>query len=113
MRSIAESFNTNGSGFHSNEAKVVQIKSMDVARQADGAKFGELRIFFDVASWDTEKDGLIYTDKQFLADAKDYLTRAGYDASELHYSEYGMQGDDFVSFDVDGKFLATWNAPRR
>jgi hypothetical protein len=110
MRSIEAEFETGGNGLWSIMAKPVTIKGMTIPKvrvDANG-KYAELRIYFDTQTWDTAKDGLIYTDKKFLAEAKEYLTRAGYDVSDLTYSEQGKQGDDFVSFDVGDNFIASW-----
>jgi len=55
------------------------------------------------------KDGLIYTDGQFAEDLANFLVAHGLDAG-ASYSEQGMQGDDYVSLDVEGKFIASWEA---
>jgi hypothetical protein len=64
-----------------------------------------LRVHFDTASWDTYTDGLIYTDKQFMTELRELLTAQGFDASDVSYSEQGMQGDDYVSCDVGECFI--------
>lgn len=71
--------------------------------------YGELMVKFDLETWNTDKHGYIYTDDGFIAELKDFLTRAQYDVSDLGYSEQGMQGDDYVSLDVGPKFIASWN----
>ena len=71
--------------------------------------FGELQVSFDPATWNPDEDGLIYTDKLFLKELADELVALGFSpeaAADVSYSEQGMQGDDFVSCDVGGKFLA-------
>jgi hypothetical protein len=67
--------------------------------------FGELCVHFNTATWDTATDGLIYTDKQFMRELKELLTVQGYDASDVSYSEQGMQGDTYVSCDVGECFI--------
>jgi hypothetical protein len=51
---------------------------------------------------------LIYTDSLFLASLKRILAEQGFDASDVTYSEQGMQGTDYVSLDVGPKFLTSW-----
>jgi hypothetical protein len=65
--------------------------------------FGELRVYFDTDTWDVENDGLIYTDPAFLT-----AIRFAFDSNDIHYSEHGMQGDGFVSFDVGLEFLSQY-----
>jgi len=66
----------------------------------DELDFGELRVYFNTATWDVDKDGLIYTDSLFLEELCGLLTSMGIDASDVSYSEQGMQGDNYVSCDV-------------
>jgi hypothetical protein len=64
------------------------------------------------AAWktlDCDTDGLIYTDGQFMEDLVRFLASQGL-ALDVSYSEQGMQGDDYVSCDVAGKFIASWEA---
>ena len=100
--------NTNGTGYWSTVAKAVEITDMRLGYVADDKEFGELRVYFNTATWDVETDGLIYTDKQFKAELNVFLTAHGLDVAE--YSEQGMQGDNYVSLDVDADFIARWEA---
>jgi hypothetical protein len=70
--------------------------------------FGELRVYFNTATWDVNKQGLIYTDKQFMRELKELLTTMGFDAGDVSYSEQGMQGDTYVSCDVGERFINTF-----
>ena len=81
-----------------------------LVRPFDNADFGELRVFFDPKAWDVYERGLIYTDTLFLLELREHLKLFGVDVSNLDYSEQGMQGDDYVSLDVDNKFIASWKA---
>lgn len=112
MREITETLNTNGTGLWSEEVREVTVTALSLLEFSLHEVFGELRVKFDIATWDPEKHGLIYTDKGFLEELKDLLTRAQYDVSEIEYSEAGMQGDDYVSLDVGPKFIASWNATK-
>jgi len=71
---------------------------------------GELRVFFDTATWVIRNDGVIYTDQTFLAGLRSYLgTLVPQEAaSDIGYSERGMQGIDFVSLDVGPAFIQGW-----
>jgi hypothetical protein len=101
-------FNTDGSGYWSNKAKGVEIVDMRLGYVSDEKDFGELCVYFN-DTWDTQKDGLIYTDKLFLFQLQMFLEEHGLSAN-VEYSEQGMQGDDYVSLDVGGEFIANWEA---
>lgn len=101
-------FNTNGKGYWSNVAKAVRIVDMRLGYVSDEKDFGELCVYFNTQDWDVEKDGLIYTDKQFAQELNAFLTAQGLATAD--YSEQGMQGDNYVSLDVDADFIAKWDA---
>jgi hypothetical protein len=108
MYKISAKLRTNGRGYWSNKRKAVEITGLQLSYTNDELDFGELRVFFNTASWDTNKDGLIYTDKQFMTELVDLLTAKGFDASDVSYSEQGMQGDTYVSCDVGECFINTF-----
>jgi len=108
MYKVTATLNTNGNGYWSNKAKAVDITHLQLAYTNDELDFGELRVRFNTATWDTAKDGLIYTDKQFMRELKELLTVQGFDASDVSYSEQGMQGDTYVSCDVGECFINTF-----
>lgn len=99
-------FETNGLGYWSNVATEVEIEDMRVAYVSDDKEFGELRVYFATSDWDVNKHGLIYTDKLFMQQLNSFLIEQGLCA--VSYSEQGMQGDNFVSCDVEGEFLRLW-----
>lgn len=101
-------FNTAGNGYWSSKAKAVEIVDMQLGYVSDEKDFGELRVYFNQATWDTKVDGLIYTDRLFRTELNAFLIAQGLAAAE--YSEQGMQGNGYVSLDVGGKFLAAWEA---
>jgi hypothetical protein len=101
-------FNTDGSGYWSNKAKSVEIVDMRLSYVNDEKDFGELCVYFN-DTWDNDADGLIYTDKAFLEDLKAFLLEHGL-SDVVDYSEQGMQGDDYVSLDVEDDFIALWEA---
>lgn len=98
-----ETITTSGDGLWSDVQKTVILNRMEVDQHSPS--FGELRVYFDTNSWNVDRDGLIYTDKAFLEGIKDLLNNKGYDTSKIDYSEQGMQGNDYVSFDVGESFL--------
>ena len=108
MYKVTATLNTNGNGYWSNKRKAVEITHLQLAYTNDELNFGELRVRFNTATWDTAKDGLIYTDKQFMRELKELLTVQGFDASDVSYSEQGMQGDTYVSCDVGQCFINTF-----
>jgi len=101
-------FSTGGDGLWSNKQTTVRIKDMQLGYVADDKDFGELCVFFDTATWDVNTDGLIYTDELFLIELNEFLFAHG--LGNATYSEQGMQGDDYVSLDVEGDFIAKWEA---
>ena len=100
--------NTNGHGYWSNKAKAVEIVDMRVAYVSDDKEFGELRVYFNTATWDVDTDGLIYTDKQFRKELNTFLVTQG--LATVNYSEQGMQGDNYVSCDVEADFITAWES---
>ena len=108
MYKVNATLNTNGNGYWSNKRKAVEITGLQLSYTNDELDFGELRVFFNTNTWDTHKDGLIYTDKQFMRELKELLTVQGFDASDVSYSEQGMQGDTYVSCDVGECFINTF-----
>ena len=108
MYKINATLNTNGNGYWSSTKAAVEITGLQLAYTNDELDFGELRVRFNTATWDTSKLGLIYTDKQFMRELKELLTAKGFDASDVSYSEQGMQGNTYVSCDVGQCFINTF-----
>ena len=108
MIKVNATLNTNGKGYWSRTAKPVEVTGLQLSYINDELDFGELRVRFAAASWDVNKLGLIYTDKLFMTELKALLTSMGFDASDVDYSEQGMQGDTYVSCDVGELFINTF-----
>ena len=108
MYKISATLRTAGDGYWSNKAKTVEITGLQLGYTNDELDFGELRVFFNTNTWDTYKDGLIYTDTLFLEELCLMLDNLGVDASDVSYSEQGMQGDTYVSCDVGECFINTF-----
>jgi hypothetical protein len=109
MRKVKAILSTNGSGYWSEVAKDVKVIGYDLAYVDEDNEFGELRVYFDTKTWDCNEDGLIYTDRKFKAQLMDLMTRLGFDGEDIDYSEQGMQGSNFVSFDVCESFIKSYN----
>lgn len=97
--------NTNGFGYWNCIAKPVTCTAIEIGYCNTEKDFAELRVYFNTATWDVTKDGLIYTDTLFLSELKAALSMATFDSSGISYSEQGMQGYDYVSLDVDKAFI--------
>ncbi len=103
-------FSTCGDGYWSDVAKPVQITDMRVAYVNDEKDFGELRVYFNTKFWNVNEDGLIYTDRNFLAELREFLNTHNLAGADVVYSEQGMQGSNYVSLDVGKAFLDAWDA---
>ena len=104
--------NTNGNGLWTDVERAVRIVDMVLDKgteyEDDKTIFGEFRVYFDVETWDTAEDGLIYTDKGFLRELREFLNAHGLPGDDVCYSEQGMQGDDYVSCDAGTEFYTAW-----
>ena len=109
MRKVSATLSTNGCGYWSEVAKDVKVIGYDVPYISDEKDFGELRVYFHTKTWDVYTDGLIYTDRQFERELKALMTQLGFDGEDISYSEQGMQGDNYVSFDVCEDFVKSYN----
>ena len=110
MITFNRNINTNGKGYWSNQAALVRCVGAALAYENDEGDFGELRIYFDTASWNVKKNGDIYTDPQFLKELREHLTNSKLAGSDVDYSESGMQGDTYVSLDVGENFIASYSS---
>jgi len=103
---------TNGDGYWSECAKPVGVTELALGYVDDENEYGELLVHFNTDTWRPDRDGLIYTDLGFMDGLHNYLTSIGLDASDVYYSEQGMQGDNYVSLDIGPAFIASWNAKK-
>jgi hypothetical protein len=108
-------FNTSGDGYWSSvinaHVRVTDMKIGYIDDELDDegrCTFGELRVYFDTATWDVDEMGLIYTDSLFLKQLREFLDEHGLPGNDVSYSEQGMQGDDYVSLDVGQLFMTSW-----
>ena len=108
MYKVTAKLNTAGDGYWSRKQTAVEVTKLMLAYTNDELDFGELRVYFNTKTWDVNKDGLVYTDSQFMTELCALLTQLGFDASDVSYSEQGMQGDNYVSCDVGECFINTF-----
>jgi len=108
MFKVNATCNTAGDGYWSNKQRAVEITRLQLSYTNDELDFGELCVYFNTKTWDVNKDGLIYTDSLFLEELRELLADLGFDASDVEYSEQGMQGDNYVSCDVGEAFINTY-----
>lgn len=105
---------TDGRGYWSKAVKTVPINRVRLAYIDEDGTFGELRAYFDPQDWDTDADGLIYTDmmwKHSFLTCMENTMGFGPDAIlDVSYSEMGMQGNNYVSMDVGPQFILECNA---
>jgi hypothetical protein len=107
---------TNGRGYWSTVSGCVKISRVRLAYLDDELDFGELRAYFDPREWDTNKDGLIYTDPTWIESFRNCMATMGFSETALQdidYSEAGMQGGNYVSMDVGGNFVRECEALHR
>lgn len=110
--------NSAGNGLWSSEERKVnhtKAKLRVYCYDIDSSKFkinknnsNELKIFFTKKDWDVEKFGLIYTDKRWIRELREYLKSLGFSkkaSNSVDYTEQGMQGDNYVSLDVGNVFV--------
>ena len=108
FRPSIATLHTDGSGYYTCLKQALSITELTVPYINDEGDFGELRVHFNTATWRPDIDGLIYTDKLFKQELQEWLTSIGLAGKDVSYSEQGMQGDNYVSCDVGGEFLASW-----
>jgi len=109
VQKLALVINTDGMGLWSSECRAVNILGATVSKTVeDDEVWGELRVIFDIYDWDINKHGLIYTDKRAQSELKAHFNSIKLDTSDMGYSEQGMQGSNFISFDVGKAFIDSW-----
>jgi len=83
------------------------VVSMSINYCSDEYNHGELQVVFDDKLWIVEEHGLIYTDDTAEEGIRSMLLDLGI-TGHVNYSEQGMQGQDYISLDVDADFLASY-----
>jgi hypothetical protein len=102
-------FHTDGRGLWSDESRAIRIVDMRLwIDDPEWTDFGELKVYFDLKSWNIDKHGLIYTDDRFERELRKFLNLHGLPGKDVCYSEQGMQGYDYVSLDAGPAFIKAW-----
>lgn len=106
MIPVNHTISTDGTGLWSTKIADVRIIGFDfdVLDEPGSEAIGELRMYFDPSTWNPRSDGFIYTDEGFIKGVEDYFCAFGLPADHIFYSEHGMQGENFVSFDITTNF---------
>lgn len=111
MIKVSAYLHTDGSGLWSEVARKVHVTGLKLAYVNDDETFGELRVYFNVTTWNVDDDGLVYTDRLWLEQLRGgLLTELGLAAEDVGYSEQGMQGRNYVSLDVGPQFISDYNS---
>lgn len=116
VKQVTFSANTNGNGLWTDVVATVRVIRLEMLvwpkdEDLGDEEFGELRAYFDINSWNTSANGLIYTDKGFMENFLSRLALMGFTQEQLDsvsYSEAGMQENDYVSMDVGAPFINGW-----
>ena len=107
---VLATLHTTGDGYWSGANKAVEIVDITIGYMSSNQDWGEMRVYFN-DTWDVCEDGLIYTDSQFEYELRKLLQTAGFtkaESNDVFYSEQGMQGEDYVSLDMDKKACNAW-----
>lgn len=107
MINLNTRLSTDGSGYWSKLATSVLVTGLELSYTSDDWQHGELRVHFSPDTWNVDVYGLIYTDKEFISNLKILLSRLEL-ATDVTYSEQGMQGDTYVSLDVGPEFIKSY-----
>lgn len=103
---------TSGTGVWSTLATDVMVTEITISRMYDTDDLDDddkvnaercttMDVIIDTSTWNVKNDGLIYSDPDFKNGINSILTTAlNTNDFELSYSEQGMQGNDYVNFDL-------------
>lgn len=101
---------TTGRSLYSSKIRPIQFVEGEVIDYTDYDEeeitySGEFRLYF--TGWDVQDEGYIYTDEDFLTLLRTHFNTLGI-TNDIWYSEFGMQGETYISFDVDGEFMKSF-----
>jgi hypothetical protein len=97
---------TDGKGLWSNETRTLNHKEMTVKTYLDPDyledwfNYFTIDISFNQKDWNIDKHGLVYTDKGWLKEFRNYLVSLGFTkaaAQDVEYTEQGSQGSGYIS----------------
>lgn len=107
LKNVNLILNTNGKGYWTDVPGQVKVVGFKVRKYPEDI-YGELRVYFDPKTWSNAKNDLIYTDPLFLKELRIFLEKHGIPGRSIDYSEQGMQGRNYVSFEVGPRFFKAW-----
>src|SRR5271169_904613 len=94
--------NTRGDGYWSTTRRATKIMKIEydilLTNPACQDEIKYMNVYLTKKSWDTDKHGLVYTDKLWIREFRRLLKKAGFQG-KVSYSEQGMQGDNYVNLD--------------
>lgn len=100
---------TDGRGFWTDVKGTVKLVKLVMHYVNADGNYGELRVYFDPKTWDVSENGFINTDPKFMLELRDFLISLGLAGMSVDYSdEEDLQGDDYVSCDVNEDFINSW-----
>ena len=102
--------NTDGTGYWSDKTRAVPVSKVVLSIHRAEVDLYRHRptllisvdAYFTKKSWDIDKHGLIYTDRQWLYDFKRRMKAINplLFGSGIDYTEQGMQGENYVSLEM-------------
>lgn len=84
----------------------VEDIALDVVMDDDGEPYGT--ILLKLSGYDASQFGHICSDTNFMISVRSLLKDQHIDPDCLKYSDIDLQGDDFVSLDIDVVKLLDW-----
>lgn len=97
---------TDGNGRWSTTRAAVQIIAVQIIETPAEPQYGwgasvRIAAFFNGEHWNTNEDGLIYTDDRALTELRAVLAdHVDHDLSKMDYTEQGMQGGNYISLEL-------------
>lgn len=85
---------------------VIKVTYAEVPYIDEEFGFGELRLYINSENMNF---GFLYLNSSFVVETRKYFSELfGANITDIGYSEWGMQNQHYVSFDVGKKFLKFW-----
>jgi hypothetical protein len=99
---------TDGKGLYTPVVKNLDMIGWSFSIWEDDGRNSGLFLYFNIDNWDIYKEGIIYTDKTALQMARqffmDRFKLKKEHVESIIWSESGMQGEDFLHFDISVNF---------
>lgn len=98
-------FGPEGNGVWGSNPEVMSFTVSEVSITYADAKSKFVSIDVHLDDYEASSNGLIYTDKVFMASIQDLLNKASLGGDAVDYSEHDSQGDHAVNLDVSCEAL--------